>query len=322
MAMPMEILARTDWSALEHAYGCADDLPERLVGLLSGDADLAGGALADLDAGVLHQGTIYSCTAPVALFVAAVLGDARTELPCQTALPWDDRVRPLRAALLEWLGDVGDSTAYSDGIPDPDEAEQACQAIRAELYRAVAPFIWNPVASVRIAALRAAGHLLRAPDLGETREALAGRLLEDTSRTDPVERAHLAFTLDGWDIPPRQLLSDPDERVRAYAAVAAGLDGDPVALAEVRAALREPGAIADWFDDDEDPQQSGWFLQTLVQALLRRTTTFEEVEPEATVIAAEPGGYARDRCLEDLLPRALQTPSEAGLRFQQSIGRP
>ena len=122
---------------------------------------------------MLHQGTIYSCTAPVALFVAAVLGDARTELPCQTALPWDDRVRPLRAALLEWLGDVGDSTAYSDCIPDPDEAEQACQAIRAELFRAVAPFIWNPVASVRIAALRAAGHLLRAPDLGETREALA-----------------------------------------------------------------------------------------------------------------------------------------------------
>ena len=109
-------------------------------------------------------------------------------------------------------------------------------------------------------------------------------------------------------MPPRQLLSDPDERVRAYAAVATGLDDDPGALAEVRAALRDPAAIAGWFEDDEDPQQSGWFLQTLIQALLRRTTTFEDVSAEATVIAAEPGGYARDRCIEDLLPGPRRPP--------------
>ncbi len=322
MATPMEILAGTDWSSLEHAYGCADDLPERLVGLLSGDADLAGGALADLDAGVLHQGTIYSCTAPVALFVAAVLGDARADLPCETALPWDDRVRPLRAALLEWLGDVGDSTAYCDGIPDPDDAERACQAIRAELFRAVAPFIWNPDPAVRIAALRAAGHLLRAPDLTEPREAVAERLLEDTPGTDPVERAHLAFVLDGWGVPPRPLLTDEDERVRAYAAVATTLDDDPAALAEVRTAIRLLDAVEDWFDRDENPQQSGWFLHTLVVALLRRTSTFEEVEPEATLIAAAPGSYARTHCVDALLPRALESASPAGRRFQQAVRYP
>lgn len=321
MASPYEILAGTDWSALEHAYGCADDLPERLIGLLSGDPAEAGAALADLDAGVLHQGTIYSCTAPVALFVAAILGDERTALPCGTALRWDDRVRPLRAALLEWLGDVGDSAAYCDVSPDVDDAGRACQAVRADLYRAVAPFIWNPVGPVRVAAIRAAGHLLRAPDLAEPREAVAARLLEDSAMTGPVERATLAFVLDRWAVPPHPLLTDPDRRVRAYAAVATSLDADPDALAEVRAVLRAPDGVEDWFDDDDDPQQTGWFLHTLVLALLRRTTTFEDVEVEAAAIAAAPDSYARNHCVEALLPRAVETGSAAGARFQAAIRR-
>jgi hypothetical protein len=262
----------------------------------------------------------------VALFVAGVLGDERMGFACESALPWDDRVQPLRAALLEWLGNVGESAAFCDGTPDPGEAEQACQAIRAALYRAVAPFIWDPVAAIWIQALRAASHLLHAPDLVDNRQALAQRLLKDVPLTGPVERAHLAFVLDRWGIAPRALLLDPDQRARACAAVATALDDDPAALAEVRAALRFPDAVNHWFDDrDEDPQRTGWFLHTLVRALVRRTMTFEDVEVEAIAIAAAPNSYARQRCIDTLLETVRWSGmpySLAVIRFRQAVGRP
>lgn len=326
MVAPLEILAGTDWSALEHAYGGADDLPEQLIGLLSGVPEVAGDVLGVLDAAVLHQGSIYSCTAPVALFVAGILGDERTGVECESSLPWDDRFRPLRAALLEWLGNVGESATYFDGVTDPEadlEAELACRATRPELYRAVAPFVWDPVASVRTEALRAAGHLLLAEELADVRCALADRLVEDASRTRPVERAHLALVLDGWGIPPRALLADPEPGVRAYAAVARILDGDLPALAEVRAALRDPDAVNRWFDGHH-PQRGGWFLDTLVGALLRRTTTFDEIEPEATAIATAPKSYARQCSIRSLLPRAFPpggADSPASTRFRAALDR-
>jgi hypothetical protein len=90
---PWEILDETDWASLRHAYGPADELPELLIGLLSGDPGTAAQVLAALDAVVLHQGTIYTSTAPTALFVASVLPDSRVDLSCGSALPWDDRVR-------------------------------------------------------------------------------------------------------------------------------------------------------------------------------------------------------------------------------------
>ena len=134
---PMEFLAGTDWTALEHAYGRADDLPERLVGLLSGDPSAAEDALAALDMGVLHQGSIYSCTAPVALFVAATLGDDRT---CIALGDGSDEFRPIRAALMEWIGQVGESAADCDGLAAPAEAnglaswsERSCTALSRRL---------------------------------------------------------------------------------------------------------------------------------------------------------------------------------------------
>jgi hypothetical protein len=99
----------------------ASDAPGHLARLLSEDAELCGQALGYLDAAVLHQGTIYSVTAPAALFVAGVLDDPRTLVPCESALPWDERERPLRAALLEWLGSVAESAAYHELGPDDDE---------------------------------------------------------------------------------------------------------------------------------------------------------------------------------------------------------
>ncbi|MGV9304017.1 hypothetical protein ACWDLG_11655 [Nonomuraea sp. NPDC003727] len=117
------VIEKTNWASLHHAYGDASDAPEALLALLSEDAERCGAALGYLDAAVLHQGTLYPATAPAALFVAAILDDPRTLIPCESALPWDDRERPLRAALLEWLGSVAESASYWDDELDDDEDE-------------------------------------------------------------------------------------------------------------------------------------------------------------------------------------------------------
>jgi hypothetical protein len=323
MASPEEILDGTDWSVLQHAYGSADELSRLLPGLLSEDQGVAGEVLGVLDAAMLHRGTIYSSTAPAALFVASILTDARTGIKCGSSLPWDDRIRPLRAALLEWLGLVGESASYDDDPDDVDEAERACQAIRPELYRAIAPFIWDVNTSVRSEAVVAAGHLLRAPDLTEFRSALAERLLESAPRSEPTDRARLALILDGWRIAPRELLSDQDPGVRAYAATATTLDDDPDALAEIRAALGDPDAVSRWFDG-RHPQREGWFLDTLVTVLLRRTTTFEDIEDEAMAIAMASDNDARQCSLTTLWLRAFPPDvpdSPAQQRFRDALDR-
>ncbi|WP_319463342.1 hypothetical protein [Micromonospora sp. RTP1Z1] len=178
MRSPRAVLEDTDWDSLEHAYDSASDTPVQLVRLLSEDAALCGEVLAYLDAAVLHQGTIYSATAPAALFVAGILDDPRTLVLCESALPWDERERLLRAALLEWLGSVAESAAYGELEPDEDDDEDddwdaravdACRAIRPDLYARVAPFLDDADSSVRRAAVGAATHLLLAPELAERR---------------------------------------------------------------------------------------------------------------------------------------------------------
>ncbi|WP_406433154.1 hypothetical protein [Streptomyces sp. NBC_01589] len=68
----------TDWAALEHDYGAAQDTPLRLLQLLDEDPEVQAGALGLLDVSVLHQESLYSATAPAALYIAAVLSDSRT----------------------------------------------------------------------------------------------------------------------------------------------------------------------------------------------------------------------------------------------------
>jgi hypothetical protein len=319
-----EILNRTDWPVLEHAYGSAEELPSMLRCLLMEDAVVAGEVLASLDAAVLHQGTIYSSTAPAALFVGSILADERVGILCASALPWDDRVRPLRAALLEWLGNVAaaccDLANGADG-DGGDEAELACRAIRPELYRAVSPFVWDDDPSVRAAAVVAVGPLLRGPDLAEFRAALAESLILAAPGSESFDRANLTLILDGWDIAPRALLSDPDPAVRAYAAAASTLDDDPDAVAELRAALRDPGAVQGWFGGHH-PQRDGWFLTTLVRALFRRTTAFDEIEAEAMAIVAAPESFARTQSVGILWQAAVRPDvpdSPARRRFLEAL---
>jgi hypothetical protein len=74
---------------------------------------------------------------------------------------------------------------------------------------------------------------------------------------------------------------------------------------EVRAALRDPGAADAWFGDDRPPQLDGQIRFFLVQALLRRTVTFDEVADEAVAVAQMTNAYTVDSDWGPLLARAF-----------------
>lgn len=109
----MAVLRSTQWAALEHARGRADGVVTLLRQLIDEDPDIRTAALEVLEL-VTHQNSIYSATAPVALYVAGILGDARTVPVIKTYPAWRDESGCLRVVLLDFLGgvaeDVGDET--------------------------------------------------------------------------------------------------------------------------------------------------------------------------------------------------------------------
>jgi hypothetical protein len=171
---PKPILDATDWDHLEHAYDAASDTPWRLMGLLDPRPDIQANALAQLDMSVLHQDSLYSATPPAALFVASILTDPRTDVQHESAFPWDDKSRSLRASLIEWLGRVGDAAAFGEGDdvePFEDEAEKAavlaCRQIRSALAEAIRPFLNSTEEPIRDAAIEACARLAESAGLVE-----------------------------------------------------------------------------------------------------------------------------------------------------------
>ncbi|WP_433594418.1 hypothetical protein [Nocardia sp. CA-145437] len=73
---PRSRTGEIDWSALEHAYGDASDVPGWIEGLE--DSATVEQSLHELWGAVLHQGTLYDSTAPAMTWIAAALGARRT----------------------------------------------------------------------------------------------------------------------------------------------------------------------------------------------------------------------------------------------------
>jgi hypothetical protein len=90
---------RVDWSALEHAYGPATDVPRHLRALGSVDSGVREAALDALYGNLWHQGTLYPATAAAVPFVLDLV---------------DDDATPERPLLLLFLADVGRSASFGD----------------------------------------------------------------------------------------------------------------------------------------------------------------------------------------------------------------
>jgi hypothetical protein len=99
-----------DWSQLGHAYGRATDTPGHLANLVAEDEKLRADALTHLWSAVVHQGTLYSATAPAAVAIAKMLSDRRLDSAVPTSA--DEALQapplPMRAELLNFLAAVGE----------------------------------------------------------------------------------------------------------------------------------------------------------------------------------------------------------------------
>lgn len=189
MRSPREVVEDTDWSRLEHAYAAASDTPAQLLHLLSEDAERCGDALAYLDSAVLHQGSIYSSTAPAAEFVAGILDDPRTLVPCRSAA-----LDEVRAALRDpeaadaWFG----ADAWITGDRPPQLEGQVRFSLLRALLRRTATF--DEVADEAVAVARMTNQYTVDSDWGPLLErAFAGSAPGPLS---PAQRRFLAALVD------------------------------------------------------------------------------------------------------------------------------
>ncbi|MFJ7250294.1 hypothetical protein ACIQWA_37430 [Kitasatospora sp. NPDC098652] len=124
-----------------------------------------------------HQNTIHEATAPVALYVAAVLG-RRAEHRRGAA----DRVSaPLLGLLAGIAYDSDDACVaahqryFEEDFLEGYPPMAAVRALRPLLFQAVAPFLDDPDTAVAENALRAALAFAEHPDLAAHRDGLADR---------------------------------------------------------------------------------------------------------------------------------------------------
>jgi len=123
------------------------DAPGQLLALAGEDLEARSGAVGYLNAAMLHQGSVYSGTAPFIKVVAMLLGDPRTVAPVADILPWDPGPRPLRVALLDYLAMFAQACQLE--IPDEDLIRDAHPAGRDEadlqrIYHARRDCDWRP----------------------------------------------------------------------------------------------------------------------------------------------------------------------------------
>jgi hypothetical protein len=143
-------LLQVDWGSLDHAYGPAADAPGQLLALAGDDPEGRSGAVGYLDAAMLHQGSVFSATAPFMKIVAMLLADPGTAVPVADILPGDPEPRPLRVALLDYLAVFAEACQLK--TPGEDLIRDAYPADRDEadlqrIYRAQRD--WRPDLAAR-----------------------------------------------------------------------------------------------------------------------------------------------------------------------------
>ncbi|MQY10354.1 hypothetical protein SRB5_04610 [Streptomyces sp. RB5] len=348
------LLTETDWSELDHAYGPASDAPFHLLALLGADITNRSAAVAYLDSAVLHQGSIYSATGPIARVVASVLRDPRTAELVENVLPRDVEPRPLRLDLVDFLARVAESCAF-DVVDEPmllaeahparyDEAELegmraevkawrrdmtgddttqssdrlpaavlddefaramsardmlACRAFAPELLNGLTAVFDDPDGRVKTKALEAAVHLSGHQNLVMNRPEIEHRLTEAAvSCSEPGVRAAAARLLGILGAHPEALLHDAHPGVRACAALAPSLAGDPFANRAILDALLTPHEADHWFEGHL-PGQDGWLRFDLIRAAALGVDDFEDLLPAALAVLALASVHTLD---EDLCP--------------------
>lgn len=202
---PQETLTRTNWAAMDHAYGRATDAPKMLVALLDTDQSVRTKALDDLHGVLHHQNTIYDATVPTALYVAAILPDPRTIRPVDK----DHRAFPgnMRAELLAWIASVSNEvTDAVDAISrrhgyflNDHPPTVGIREIRPLLFSAAFAYVYDADRHVREAAIAACIPLLDDPRLLRYRAELVPLVLQILGTSELWQHRERAIdALDAW----------------------------------------------------------------------------------------------------------------------------
>ena len=210
----------TDWASLAHGRGPARDTPAALAALLDPDAAIRARALDACWEPLRQENTIYSAAVPAALYIAAILPDPRTRsVGLHGRWGRSPQLRSLRAALLDWLGELGtdadDETAAffaRNHVLGGHPPLSAVRSLRPAFFTAAAAFLHDADRDVRHAAVVATIPFLEAPELGANQADFVrcARHLLATS-TDIYYQARTSDALIARGVIPRAASETPVE---------------------------------------------------------------------------------------------------------------
>ena len=301
-------LLQVDWGSLEHAYGPAVDAPGHLLALIGDDTEARSGAVGYLDAAMLHQGSVYSATAPFITIVATLLGDPGTAVPVADILPWDPEPRPLQVALLEYLAKFVQACQLE--IPEEDLIRDAHPAGRDEadlqrIYRAQRDCDWrldpNPAT--------------RTPPPPAVMEAINDKEYGRAMRARPLIGCRKVVPDVFEAVLP--LITDADSAVRTPAMTTAAYCLDHPALGDRKGALAE--LLADTAAVSPDPRERAAVARLLGALGRRPEALLRDEHPGVRACAAlAPELFGDERATRELVA-ALEAPQEADRWFTRHL---
>ncbi|QES50983.1 hypothetical protein DEJ50_27245 [Streptomyces venezuelae] len=258
---PLHGLDDHPWHATSHAYGPAEDLPDLLRALASGEPDTVEAAVSELYGNVIHQGTVYAASVEAVPWLAALAAAGHAT-----------------ADLVRLLGDLAESED-EHGVEPPGAVRAAVaaqlplllpllDAEQAELRQSTA---WT--AGQTRAGAAAADALHRRWER-ESDPLVRAELLGALARLDPEPAAALARTVLGAEQPGELRMA------AVFVLVDGGARWDSVLHDTVLALLPGRPWVADRYDlDRQEP------LHDLAGALLHRDTA-EDREAALALVAA------------------------------------
>ena len=301
-------LESTDWSRLFHAYGRANDTPAHLLALLEEDAAGRKATVDHLWSAILHQGTAWTATAPVARVLAGLLSDERIDrgampvrahllafLAAVAAAPFDvstplDELRKMAEFDLGPLIDAGDDEAIYGGEAASNafyaQSILACVEVRPVIMDAMLRGLLDGDPRVRAHAAAGAAMLVSVPGLREKAGPLEEQIAALARRaTNSDERAAMVMALGDMSTAPIAFLTDPSPAVRICAALARAMADHPAATALLVDALaNHAGEIDGWFTD-RPPQFRTRVRFYVVTAALERVKEFDRLVHAAEAVA-------------------------------------
>ena len=327
-----EAVENVHWEWLFHAYGVAEETPEKLRGLTSEDAALREAGIDHLEGVVLHQGTIYAATAPAVRVVAGILNEPILREPL------DDEAPTLRAgvaesfsgleALLGFLAEAGESLAWADEVEEVEEPTEKqmkklakhlrkdedgeddkgwlspmvevmmkravldLRAMAPEVLEAIVPFVLDENPEIAQAAMNAVGKW-SAVQVGSPQAEAAAQVLR-TRLEAATHRNEKANLVLALGEMGQDVSAWLDDEDEAVRACAALFVRTSQANEILIGALTHPEQVNSWFASAKPAYFPLHVRFRLLGEVIERGVTIEQVLPAAVALISQSSAMAAD----------------------------